>query len=175
MQILIANAPTFSTPLEMLRACHDRIRTQCSTLEKLLAYLPEHGCDTQARQAAHTVLRYFDTAGIHHHDDEEIELFPKLRATGNAELILLTDQLLDEHVAMNAAWQRLSPCLREIADGNAIALEVAATTPFLTAYEQHIERENKQLLPLAARFLTADDLMAIGFAMAKRRGVEFTG
>ena len=69
-------APTFDDPLEMLHACHGRILGQCDTLKKLTAYLPVHGCDQQARQAAQNILRFFDSAGHFHHQDEEENLFP---------------------------------------------------------------------------------------------------
>ncbi len=71
-----ASAPTFAVPLEMLRACHGRILAQCSTLLKLQQYL-----DGQARQAAQSILRHFDSAGQYRHQDEGLYLFPLLLAT----------------------------------------------------------------------------------------------
>ena len=60
----------------MLAACHLRIEQQCSTLRRLVPHLLAHGADSQARQAAASVLRYFQTAAIDHHADEEEDLFP---------------------------------------------------------------------------------------------------
>ncbi len=49
-------------------------------LQKLAAHLPVHGCDQQVQQAAQGILRYFDTAGqFHHQDEEEIYSPPCLR------------------------------------------------------------------------------------------------
>lgn len=174
MHILPAAAPSFDDPLEMLRACHGRIQAQCATLRKLLAYLPDHGCDQQARQAAQAVLRYFDTAGQHHHDDEENDLFPRLRATGNAEAITLTDQLLRDHVGMNAAWLHLRPLLLDLVGNQSASLDAGTVEHFITLYDRHIAVENGQLLPLAARLLDKSTLTIIGANMAKRRGVEFS-
>ena len=70
--LLGAVAPGFDRPLDVLEACHGRIAKQCDTLEKMLAHLPAHGADVQAQQAARAVLAYFDTAAVHHHDDEEL-------------------------------------------------------------------------------------------------------
>ncbi len=106
----------FDSPLEMLLACHGKIQTQCATLHKLLLHLPSHGCDTQARQAAQAILRYFDTAGQNHHDDEEQDLFPPLLATPNTEVHELIARLLDEHKVLDAAWQQLRPLLLAIAE-----------------------------------------------------------
>ena len=70
----------FDEPIEMLKACHERIERQLSTLERLLPHLAANGCDGEARQAAANILRYFNEAGPHHHADEEQDLFPFLLA-----------------------------------------------------------------------------------------------
>lgn len=175
MQILPTAAPSFDAPLEMLRACHGRIQAQCATLHKLQAHLPQHGGDLQAQQAAQAVLRYFDTAGKHHHEDEELDLFPPLRASGNAEVITLMNRLLDQHLAMNAAWQQLRPQLLALAGGIASSLNSDDIEYFTTIHERHIALENGQLLPLAARLLNPAHLAVIGAAMAKRRGITVSG
>ena len=101
---LLPVAPALDEPLEMLEACHQRIEQQLNTLERLRAYLPEHGADETARRAAQGVLRYFRLAGPNHHADEEQDLFPALlrRATGNdaKTLVGLIDILLVEHAQM---------------------------------------------------------------------------
>lgn len=162
-------APTFDDPLEMLLACHGRIQAQCATLNKLLAHLPQHGCDTQAQQAARAILRYFDTAGRHHHDDEEKDLFPLLRASPSSAAHALVARLLDEHKAMDAAWQRLRAYLTGLADGNSAALDTEAAEHFIGVYDRHIALENTELLPLAKRLLTVEQLETLGKSMAARR------
>ena len=168
-----AAAPGFDDPLEMLEACHGRIRAQCGTLQKLQQYLPLHGCDGQARQAAQAILRYFDTAGQHHHEDEENDLFPALRGTMNVEAGELVGRLLQEHRGMEAAWQRLRSLLLAVADGRSDLLDAGAAADFIAVYDRHIELENGRLLPLAASLLSATQLEAIGRSMAARRGVAF--
>ena len=168
-QIGGAAAPGFDDPLEMLRACHGRIQSQCSTLNKLLAHLPQHGCDTQAQQAARAILRYFDTAGRHHHDDEENDLLPLLLATSSGEAHALVARLLAEHKIMDAAWQQLRADLTRIADGTAASLDTTVTGQFIAAYDRHIAVENLQLLPLAATLLTTPQLETLGKRMAARR------
>jgi hemerythrin-like domain-containing protein len=127
-------APSFDDPLAMLRACHGRIQAQCATLRKLQAHLPTHGCDTQVQQAAQAVLRYFDTAGQHHHEDEEHDLFPRLRATGNAKATALITRLLAEHETMTAAWQRLRPQLLALAEARTATLDAEIVEGFIAAY-----------------------------------------
>ena len=166
-----APAPDFTSPLDMLHACHDRIMDQCSTLQKLMQHLPMHGCDTQAQQAAQAILRYFDTAGQFHHQDEEVDLFPLLSAAQNADADELMKQLLSEHQAMDALWANLRIQLQAIADGKSTELDRKIVGDFSLAYGRHVMLENMKLLPLAARLLNEQQLQQMGTNMAKRRGV----
>jgi len=166
-----ASAPTFDTPLDMLHACHERIMDQCATLQKLLQHLPTNGCDTQAQQAAQAVLRYFDTAGQFHHQDEEVDLFPLLRAANNADADELIKRLLADHQAMDALWLRLRTQLQDIAEGQSATLEKNLVADFSLAYGRHVMLENTQLLPLSAKLLNEQQLHEIGKKMADRRGV----
>jgi hemerythrin-like domain-containing protein len=174
MIITQSNTPaaTFDSPLDMLHACHERIMDQCATLQKLMQHLPMHGCDTQAQQAAQAILRYFDTAGKFHHQDEEVDLFPLLRACNNDDANELIQQLTDEHHSMDELWLRLRTQLQEIADGKSTALERALVGDFSLAYGRHVMTENMKLLPLAARLLDDQQLLMIGKNMATRRGVS---
>jgi len=47
---LFDTAPDFNQPIAVLKHCHDRIRKQLETLQKLLAHLPVHGADSDARR-----------------------------------------------------------------------------------------------------------------------------
>lgn len=173
-----AKAPTFDDPLEMLHACHGKILRQCDTLRKLLTHLRTHGCDTQARQAAQSVLRYFNTAGQFHHQDEEENLFPSLRASADTDpeqLDALLQRLLKEHVVMLAAWDDLRPVLLQLAEGMNTRLDERLAERFINAYTTHIAVENSELLPLAARLLTPEQLRQIGTCMAARRGASMPG
>lgn len=167
--MLPAYAPGFDDPLAMLAACHERILRQCQTLEKLAAHLRTAGLTPEARVAATEVHRYFTTAGRHHHQDEEQDLFPLLR--GDASLAGLIDALAAEHVRMEALWQGLEPLLaapESIRDLDGFAGQVAA---FNALYAGHIARENGELLPRAAALLPATVQVVLGARMAARRGV----
>lgn len=173
---LESSAPTFDHPLEMLLACHGKILRQCDTLQKLMAHLRIHGCDDQVRQAAQGVLRYFSTAGQFHHQDEEENLFPALRASAGddkEQLDELLQRLLQEHVVMLAAWNELRPMLLQLAEGMNARLDERLANRFINSYTMHIAVENSELLPLAARLLTPEQLRQIGMSMAERRGASF--
>ena len=159
----------------MLAACHTRIERQCATLRRLVPHLAAHGADAQARTAAANVLRYFDSAAKHHHDDEEQDLFPALLESmaGSDPVCLrdLTDALVAEHRALDAAWQRLRASLTQVAAGTSAQLSSAEVEALAGQYERHIEREESELLPMAARLLGDEELARIGKAMRERRGI----
>ncbi len=167
-----ATAPSFDNPLEMLRACHDRIEAQCVTLAKLSKHLAKQGDNKQAVQAARAILRYFDTAGQHHHQDEERDLFPALLATNDESAQTLITRLLHEHQGLEAAWGNLRPLLVAIAEAHSATLDDTVARHFIEVYARHIEVENGTLLPLAARLLNEEQLKRIGQSMAARRGVD---
>jgi hemerythrin-like domain-containing protein len=166
--------PDFDHPLEMLAACHDRIEERLDVLQRLLAHLPAHGCDEQAQQAATNVMRYFDTAGEHHHEDEEANLFPALAASkaDDTNMLELIARLQREHEVMRALWQSLRIGLKRIADGVSADLDRGLVERFSAVYREHIEFEEAELLPLAERVLSAEEHAALGAAMAQRRGVK---
>jgi hemerythrin-like domain-containing protein len=169
-------APSFDHPLEMLHACHGKILRQCETLQKLAAHLTSNGCDQQARQAAQDILRYFDTAGQFHHQDEEEDVFPALRRAAGSnqpQLHGLLGRLLSEHIVMLGAWNALRPLLLQVADGADIRLPDAVTAKFIDSYTGHIAVEEGELLPLAARLLSPQQTAVIGKHMAERRGAKF--
>ncbi|MBF6617936.1 hemerythrin domain-containing protein [Pollutimonas thiosulfatoxidans] len=171
------SSPGASTeaPLEMLAACHQRIVSQCSTLKRLAEHLPVHGSDADARRAATSLKRYFNTAAIQHHADEEQDLFPALiesMAGSDAVCIRgLTTALSDEHRMLERQWRRLEVVLDAVERGEAAALPADAVSGFISLYQRHIQREEDELLPMAARLLGDHDIENIGRAMRQRRGI----
>ena len=172
------SAPTVGTeaPLEMLSACHGRIETQCATLRRLVPHLLVHGVDEEARAAATRIIRYFDTSALHHHADEEDDLFPALiESMAGSDAICLRDMidgLTADHRALAACWRHLRGILERIAAGERVPLLFDDVEALAVRYERHIEREEKELLPMAARLLSDDDLARIGRAMRARRGID---
>lgn len=168
-------APGFDQPIAVLKHCHDRIRKQLATLQKLLAHLPGHGADAQARQTAEAVLHYFDKAAHLHHDDEEQDLIPMLQALAGgddaATLARLVPGILDDHRLMDADWQQLHEQLRAIADGSAAVLSEADVTRFCERYARHMENEEGHIAPMALRLFGPDQMARLGDAMQQRRGI----
>lgn len=173
------SSPSASTeaPLEMLAACHGRVEQQCRTLLRLVPHLQAHGVDPSARQAAQAVMRYFDTAAQDHHADEEQDLFPALlaitadSASEAPRVRALTQALLADHQRIGGLWRELRQALAAVAEAQAAALSIEQVQEFVGAYQRHIEQEEGELLPLAARLLSPADIGRIGAAMRQRRGI----
>lgn len=166
-------APSFDEPLEMLAACHERIAAQLATLERLVPHLAERGADADTRSAAQAVLRYFDTAGTLHHQDEECDLFPVLRARaaaqGRAAIAAAVEELEREHETIESQWRRLRGRLLAIREGEA-QLDGDEVARFAWLQRRHIDRETWALLPFAREALGAAERAALGRRMAARRG-----
>jgi hemerythrin-like domain-containing protein len=169
--------PDFDEPLEMLSACHESIETQLSALERLVEHLAKHGCDFEARSAAQGLLRYFDTSGALHHQDEDQDLFPLLRVSaarlGHPEVAAAIDELEREHATMDRQWKRLRKELGAVATGEG-RLDVEDVVRFAWLYRRHIDRESAAVLPFAKQTLAANQLRALGERMAARRNLLTT-
>ncbi len=175
MNALPDTVPGFDQPIAVLKHCHDRIRKQLVTMDKLLPHLAAHGADEQAQQAAAAVIKYFDKAAPLHHEDEEQDLFPMLQATAQGEDAALLAQLgpgiVDEHRQMDAMWQGLHEQLRAIADGSAAQLRESDVRRFADMYAAHMEREESHIAPMAKRLFSPAQMAKLGQAMQWRRGI----
>jgi pyridoxamine 5'-phosphate oxidase len=174
-ELLPDPAPDFDQPVAVLKHCHGRIRKQLATLEKLLAHLPGHGADEQARQAASSVLKYFEKAAHLHHEDEEQDLIPMLRAVARgddaATLQALAPVILQDHKDMDAMWQDLHEQLTAIADGSGTQLSGSTVQRFIQRYTSHMEREESTMAPMALRLFSPQQMGQLGQAMQRRRGI----
>lgn len=172
-------APGFDQPVAVLKHCHDRIRKQLATLQKLLAHLPEHGADADAQKAASAISAYFEKAAHLHHEDEEHDLIPMLQASASGADTALLDELvpalLREHEQMEAMWQRLRGPLAEIAAGRMHAIPAADAHAFAESYARHMAAEETQIAPMALRLFDAGQMERLGSAMQARRGIVPAG
>lgn len=171
--VLINPAPSFDEPVEMISACHGRLEAQLDTLRRLAAWLPEHGPDEAARQAATAILRYFRVAGVKHKQDEEEDIFPRVLArVGPEELRAasgLVRSLLADHQELDVTWSDIESRLSEIQSGVAAALSGESVAFFIQQYQNHLQCEESMLLPIVRRVFTEDDLLEVGARMSQRR------
>jgi len=168
-------APGFDQPIAVLKHCHDRIRRQIGTMQRLGPHLQKHGADLEAQQAASAVLRYFSEAAPKHHADEEVDLLPALRGVADGEdadtLARLEPEILREHQQMDVLWNMLRPALAAIAAGDDTPLPEAALGPFSEMYLAHMVKEETVIAPMARRLLAPAQIARLGEAMRARRGI----
>ena len=69
---------TFAEPIEMLYACHDKVRRFCGQTRLLPGYIAEHGRNDIVLQTIRQISQYFNVAAPLHHQDEENDFFPLL-------------------------------------------------------------------------------------------------
>jgi pyridoxamine 5'-phosphate oxidase len=172
---LYDTAPDFSQPIAVLKHCHDRIRKQLDTLQKLLAHLPKHGADAEAQKAAQAVLKYFNNAAHLHHQDEEENLVPMLQATArDADASLLAELvpgILAEHQQMDKDWNIIKTQLEQIANGQSTALSAQDVQRYCDAYTAHMAKEEANIAPMAKRLFSPGQMAQLGSAMQVRRGI----
>jgi hemerythrin-like domain-containing protein len=169
-----APAAGFEQPFEMLAACHERVVRMLALLARLRDHVRTHGADTQARQAAQDVMRYFDRAAPEHHRDEERHLFPALLARGDAEVRALVERLRQDHVRMEAGWAAARSLLAGIAEGRIERLstaEDAVLGDFASVVDGHLEAEDGIAYPAAREVLDATALDRMSIDMMRRRGL----
>jgi len=164
------NLPGFDDPIGLLRACHEKMLHHCDLLDGLVG---RDDIDSDAREAARNITRYFTRSAAQHHRDEEEDIFPRINRLSlkTAELI---HNLKKEHEILDALWIKLEPGLKRLPDDGFSDDFRQAAAEFTALYRQHIGQENRELLPLAANSLSAQVLKEVGESMARRRGVRYT-
>jgi hemerythrin-like domain-containing protein len=162
---------SFDDPLGLLRACHQRIRQHCEILLRLAEHLERSGADEDARKAAQQVHRYFSTAAKQHHQDEEVDVFPKL-IRQSLKMADMIHGLKKEHAELDRLWAALEPQLRRLPARDDAAEFTRLAQELDAVYRRHMAVEENQFLDQAQHMLSRQQLGDIGRAMAERRGVK---
>ena len=171
----------FEQPFAMLDACHERVRRSLDLLRRLVEHLQTVGHDTDARNAAHDVWRYFELAAPAHHADEERHLVPRLQQSGDLWLADVARRLLADHEALRAVWDQLGPLLREVHESvsalSARSLNAlhAHTGQFIAIHERHLRLEDSFVFPAVRERMDSDELTAMGREMQQRRTAAASG
>ena len=161
-------APSFDEPLDMLYACHDKVRVFCEQLDALPGYIASHGHSHAALNTIHGIVRYFEIAGPAHHQDEEDELFPLILAR-QPEAAPKIEQLLGEHGYLHSRWNAIRDDLLAFSEGKLEQLNGAEILEFTRLYREHAQREEAWLFPVAGTLISEDELAEAGKRMAARR------
>ncbi|MTD15023.1 hemerythrin domain-containing protein [Nakamurella sp. YIM 132087] len=132
-----------------VRRVADGDRKQAATVERHLALL----CD---------LLH-------HHHTGEDELLWPPLRERLPASVVQRLDAAEDQHAAIDAALDRVADARRDFratATGQDGAVLAEALEQLHVLLAEHLDAEERTLLPLAAAHLTEAEWRAVGAAGA---------
>ena len=166
----------FEQPFEMLDACHERVERMLRLLGKLREHANTHGADPQARDAARDVMRYFDQAGPHHHEDEERHVFPPLLAQRDPAVLAVVIRLKQDHREMAVMWARVRAALCAMVESvegwpGFSAEDQQRLDAYDALYRRHLVDENGVVYPAARAVIRGEELQAMSADMMARRGV----
>ena len=179
MYVQIGSAPLadFNHPLQLMAECHRRVEHFLDVL--LTLSRDRHGAPLNEadRRALETALNYFISAAPRHHEDEELSLFPRLRASGNPAAVAAIDKverLEADHEAAKPDLLRVQEIGRQWIDRGTLtpdlASEMQRRVGWLSGlYRQHIHTEDTEVFPLALQVLDSAQVSEIGSEMALRR------
>lgn len=177
VQIGQKKAADFGDPLGMLSDCHRRIESFLAALLALARDGNGRELEEGERASLRSSLEYFRTSGPRHTADEEESLFPRMRACERAAAALRSIEALEaDHVAAERAHREVDAMgSRWLDDGRLNEADAARMAELLESlsklYARHIDIEDSQLFPAAARALRAEEILSIGSEMAHRRGL----
>lgn len=184
MPVILGAKPEhgFDEPLGLLSDCHRRIEHFLGMMIRVFERSAggEKPLAPDERQALEAALRYFEVAAPRHTQDEEQSLFPRLRASRQPEALAAVERvqsLEQDHRRVDAMHEQVERICRQWLDhATRPAPELHGLLQDLRdTYAQHIRVEDRELFPLAARLLNAEQIQQIGAEMAERRGLTVDG
>jgi hemerythrin-like domain-containing protein len=170
----------FDEPLGLLSDCHRRIEHFLRVLTVVATEAAGGPLSADYRRALEGALKYFAEAAPRHTADEEASLFPRMRQSGNpaaAAALTALDALEHDHDDAEARHAAVDALTRRwLEAGQLDASETAALREHLARlqalYARHIAIEDREVFPLAAQVLDAEQIAAVGREMAERRNVR---
>ena len=158
---------TFAEPIDMLYACHSKVRRFCHQISLLPDYLAQHGCNPIALQTIQQIQQYFTLAAPLHHQDEEQDFFPLLlRYAPQAQDAI--QQLQSQHHTLHQQWQKLAAEFTQLTNHTLTTLNAQIAHDFVAAYHAHLAIE-EPLFELGKQHIPPHELTRIGKNMAQRR------
>lgn len=167
-----ANQPKAESAVELLTACHDRIRHFTSVLRNLAH--AEGASLEEISRAASSAHRYFSVALPLHEADEEQSMRPRLMELGNSEVDGALEAMTHQHQAVDDLTERLLPLLVLLSNHPAKLSEVHAEVCALSSaladvFSGHLQLEETVLFPMMAAKLSAEAQASVLREMQQRR------
>lgn len=164
-----AKTATLDEPIEHLMACHRRIEQR---LDTLVASAARFGTDpSEALAAIAGSLRFLDTNGVRHTEDEENSLFPRLRGKLSEQENVFVESLEDQHDEAAQIYARLKALASQLPSADLLPQYTTCAENLRALYREHIRSEDEILTVLAKRSLDAAELREIAAEMRERRAL----
>lgn len=158
---------SWNEPIEMLYACHGKVKRFCHQLSILPGYLEKNGVNQAVLNDVKIILQYFNQAAPLHHDDEEKDFFPALMSK-MPEIQSQVEELERQHIDLHENWRLLSEQLEALISQESVSVDPVLIQRFILGYDKHILIE-EPLFELGKEHLTETELNEIGQVMSKRR------
>ena len=167
MNLFNTPSVTFAQPIDMLYACHDKVRRFCSQVNMLPDYIAENGRNDVVLQSTRQISQYFNVAAPLHHEDEEENFFPLLLqyAPQAQESI---DEILRQHESLHANWSAVAQEFARLEEDVDYQLNAEVLQRFTAGYDVHLGIE-EPLFEMGKTFIPKEKLTEIGEIMAARR------
>ena len=182
MPIQIGQSPDhgFDQPLGLLSDCHRRIEHFLHVLVTVATEGAGGPLTASYRRALEGAIRYFAVAAPKHTADEEVSLFPRLRESADSaahDALASLDSLEHDHDEAEGHHGAVDAIVRRWVANDHLSQsdfdELRERLGRLEAlYRRHIEIEDHEVFPAAARVLDHAQLSQIGDEMAARRDVR---
>lgn len=142
------------------------LRGLCERLRQLATKIAEGNPAVAITEEAAALRLEIEPLMLAHHRHEEALLFPALlEAMAGSDAVCLrelTEFLAAEHRALEESWQHVCRVLVSIEAGEREAAGLSKSLEaFADRYLRHIQREEEELFPMAARLLTEEELAQI--------------
>ena len=158
---------------EVLDACHIQTVFILGKLTALVSRLAGVGADSEARAMAGEIAAFFSGTARQHHQDEELFVFPKLLASGKAEIVQAVLRLQQDHAWLEEDWLELAPQVDAVACGQAwydIDTLREGVEIFTGLSRDHIALEESLIYPEArSRMLDSERLKMLRVTRVRRR------
>lgn len=163
-----------ATPAELLLDCHARIR-HFVQLSRTLASNPQ-ATDEEVADAAAALFRYFTLALPMHEADENITLFPRIRAAQPPEGLVrqAAETMLEQHKAIEELLVEFLPICSAL-DRNPGRLPVLAprlqhvTLALERIFTAHLHMEETVIFPALGELFSAQQNQVMLHEMQERR------
>ena len=164
----------FDDPIGMLTDCHHRIEQFLHILFVVVVRAAGRTLTGEETAAVQSALQYFRVGGQRHTEDEEVSLFPRLRAEFATEIFEELGRLENDHRHANDLHSTVETLyLAWIAAGLLSPEEeerlLSATKQLQQLYKEHIQVEEKIVFPRAVEVMDTQTIATIGQEFRARR------